>query len=93
MWYMSITLYLKGIHYFKNSILVYHNNMNKFSKKLKELRDDNNLLQKQLASELGVSQVTIARWETGVREPSFDDLIKIAKYFGVTTDYILGLED
>ena len=67
--------------------------MNRFNQKLKELREEKKLLQKQLASELGVSQVTIARWETGSREPSFDDLIKIAKYFGVTTDYILGLED
>lgn len=67
--------------------------MNKFNQKLKELREENKLLQKQLAAELGVSQVTIARWETASREPSFDDLIKIAKYFNVTTDYLLGLED
>lgn len=67
--------------------------MNTFYKKLKELREENSLLQKQLANELGVSQVTIARWETGNREPSFDMLIKIAKYFGVSTDYLLGLED
>ena len=67
--------------------------MNKFNEKLKELREEKKLLQKQLASELDVSQVTIARWETGTREPSFDDLIKVAKYFNVTTDYILGLED
>ena len=67
--------------------------MNTFNQKLKELREENKLLQKQLAAELGVSQVTIARWETRTREPSFDDLIKIAKYFNVTTDYLLGLED
>ena len=67
--------------------------MNKFNQKLKELREESKLLQKQLATELGVSQVSIARWETGAREPSFDDLIKVAKYFGVTTDYLLGLED
>ena len=67
--------------------------MNKFSQRLKELREENKLLQKQLASELGVSQVTIARWETGSREPSFDDLIRIARYFSVTTDFLFGLED
>lgn len=90
---MSIILYLIGICIFINSILVYHNIMNKFSQRLKELREENKLLQKQLASELGVSQVTIARWETGSREPSFDDLIRIARYFSVTTDFLFGLED
>ena len=73
--------------------MVYHIIMNKFKQKLKELREEYKLLQKQLSSELGVSQVTIARWETGNREPDFDTLIKIAKYFNVTTDYLLGLED
>ena len=67
--------------------------MNKFSEKLKELRKDFQLLQKQVASDLGVSQVCVAKWETGNREPDFDMLIKIAKYFKVTTDYLLGLED
>lgn len=90
---MSIVLYRLGMQCLKNSILVYHHNMNIFYKKLKELRDENKLLQKQLAYELGVSQVTVARWETGNREPSLDMLIKISKYFAVTTDYLLGLED
>ena len=76
-----------------NSKMVYHHIMNKFYQKLKELREEKELLQKQLGVELGVSQVTVARWETGNREPEFDMLIKIAKYFGVTTDYLLGLED
>lgn len=90
---MSTILYHSGIDYFKNSNMVYHTIMNKFKEKLKELREESKLLQKQLSAELGVSQVTIARWETGNREPDFDILIKIAKYFKVTTDYLLGLED
>ena len=72
----------------------YHIDMNnKFYEKLKELRLENNLLQKQLATDLGVTQACIGKWETGDREPSLDDLIKIAKYFSVSTDYLLGLED
>ena len=66
---------------------------NKFNEKLKELRNELKLLQKQLASDLGVTQACIGKWETGDREPSLDDLIKIAKYFNVTTDYLLGLEN
>jgi DNA-binding XRE family transcriptional regulator len=66
---------------------------NKFNEKLKELRKEIQLLQKQLASDLGVTQVCVAKWETGTREPSLDMLIKLAKYFNVTTDYLLGLED
>ena len=66
---------------------------NNFSVKLKELRLEKNLLQKQLAAELGVTQACIGKWETGDREPSLDDLIKVAKYFAVSTDYLLGLED
>lgn len=67
--------------------------MNIVYKRIKELREERKLLQKQLAIELGVSQVTIARWETGNREPSIDMLIKIAKFFGVSIDYLAGLED
>lgn len=66
---------------------------NNFKTKLKELRNELNLLQKQLAMDLGVTQACIGKWETGDREPSLDDLIKVAKYFGVSTDYLLGLED
>ena len=66
---------------------------NKFYDKLKELRLEKSLLQKQLAMDLGVTQACIGKWETGDREPSLNDLIKIAKYFGVSTDYLLGLED
>lgn len=76
----------------RNSILVYHHNMNIVYKRLKELREENKLLQKQLAVELGVSQVTIARWESGNREPSIDMLIKIAKFFSVSIDYLVGVE-
>ena len=66
---------------------------NKFYAKLKELREDNNLSQEKLAKLLHCNQSTIAKWETGDREPSLDFLCQIAKHFDVTTDYLLGLED
>ena len=67
--------------------------MNKFSEKLKELRKDKDLSQKKLANDLNVDQRSISNWEKGIREPDFNTLIRIAKYFDVKTDYLLGLED
>ena len=66
---------------------------NTFNIQLKEMREYLKLTQRQLSIELGVTQACIGKWETGDREPSLDDLIKIAKYFAVSTDYMLGLED
>ena len=69
--------------------------MSKFSEKLKELRLENNLTQKQLSKELGgqISASAIQFWETNQRIPNFDSVIIIAQYFGVSTDYLAGLED
>ena len=67
--------------------------MNKFSERLKELRLEKNLTQTALAQETGISQAGIAKWETGDRNPSVDCLIILAKFFGVTIDYLVGLED
>ena len=46
-----------------------------------------------LGMELGMSQNTISRYETGTREPSHDELITIADYFDVSIDYLLGRTD
>ena len=57
--------------------------------KLKELRLNKNLTQTQLAKEFKVTQKTIANYETGTTQPTFDILIKIANYFNVSLDYLL----
>lgn len=67
--------------------------MNQFAERLKELRLENNLTLKELASLIGVSDIAISRWENRLRVPNIDVLISLAKYFKVTTDYLLGLED
>lgn len=67
--------------------------MEVFGNVLKELRKEKNLLQQDLANAFNVTKTTISRWELGKQEPDFDMLIKIAKYFGVSTDFLLGLED
>ncbi len=67
--------------------------MTKFPEKLKELREENNLTQQQMAKILGYTQTAIGKWEKGTRSPDLDDIVNIAKQFNVTTDYLLGLED
>ena len=66
--------------------------MNSFAERLKELREENGLSQRTLAKELGVSQAAIARWENQLQTPNIDIAIIVAKYFKVSTDYLLGLE-
>ena len=62
--------------------------------RLKELRGKIGISQAKLAKELGeVSQPVIARYETGDLFPSYPVLIKIADYFNVSTDYLLGRTD
>ena len=62
------------------------------NEKLKELRKNFNISQVTLAKELGVSKQCVSNWENDNILPSIDMLIKIAKYFNVSTDYLLGLE-
>ena len=66
--------------------------MDNFAERLKELRIDKNLTQTQLSKETGLSQACIAKLENGSRAPSVDTIIALAKFFKVTTDYLLGLE-
>lgn len=66
---------------------------NLFGKNLKELRCELNISQRELGKNLGVCNQTVSFWESGQREPDLDMLIKIAKRFGVSTDFLLGLEE
>lgn len=61
--------------------------------KLKTLRLKKELTQQQLADILGVTKSVISAYENGMRYPSYALLIKIARIFHVTTDYLLGLEN
>jgi transcriptional regulator with XRE-family HTH domain len=68
-------------------------NMRKiFGIRLKELRESKSFLQKDLAEELGIKQNTLSNWELGNREPTFDQLCRLADIFNTTTDYLLGRE-
>lgn len=61
--------------------------------RLKELRNKNGITQSDLAKFLNVSQGTIGNWESGNRTPDLEMIIKIALYFNVSTDYLLGKSD
>ena len=65
----------------------------KFGEKLKELRTENGVTQKQLANAINFAQSRISDWEKEVTEPSANAIIAIALLFNVATDYLLGLED
>jgi len=67
--------------------------MNKFAERLKELRVENNLSQRELGKKTGYSQASIARWEAKLQIPNIDVAITFAKFFNVSTDYLLGLEE
>jgi len=64
-----------------------------FSKKLQELRKNKSLSQPELAKELGVSDRSISLWERGISMPNTETTIKIADYFEVTIDCLLGRND
>lgn len=59
--------------------------------KLRDLRNERNLSQAQLAKRIGVNSSTVALYETGDRLPSLLRLIALSRSLGVTTDYLLGV--
>ncbi len=62
-----------------------------FGTVLKQLRKSHNLTQKELGIKVGLSKAVVSKYENSMGYPSFDVLIHIADYFGVTTDYLLGI--
>ena len=62
-----------------------------YIKRLKELREDKDLKQMNIAVLLNMKQPQYARYETGKREIPIDNLIKLANFYNTSTDYILGI--
>ena len=60
--------------------------------RLRDLREDNDLTQQQIADVLGTSQTMYARYERGANELPIRHLIILAKFYKVSADYILGLD-
>ena len=64
-----------------------------FSERLKELRIERGLGQVELAAALNLSKGIISLWENGLREPKLSSLVLLARFFGVSIDYLAGLEN
>ena len=64
-----------------------------FGNRLKTLRLRENMTQAELAKKLDITKSVISAYETGLRLPSYDVLIHIAKIYKVSTDYLLGIEN
>ena len=61
--------------------------------RIKDLREDNDLTQKEIAEYLHIKQNTYSQYESGQRQLPIECLIALAKYYKTSTDYILGLTD
>lgn len=64
-----------------------------YLKRLRDLREDHDYTQEYVAKYLGIHRVVYSRYEAGYREMSFLNLIKLAKLYKVSTDYLLNLTD
>lgn len=67
--------------------------MEKFSERLKELRQEKGLSIQGLAKEVKISSPSLCRWENCQADVKGSQLVILAAYFGVTIDYLMGLED
>ena len=61
--------------------------------RLKKLRETKGISQRQLADILNVSRGSVGNWESGTREPNLNTIRIIADFFGITIDYLLGVDD
>lgn len=62
-------------------------------KRLRDLREDHDLSQAEIAAQLHISQSTYSRYESGFLDVPSAVLIALAKFYAVTTDYLLGITD
>lgn len=67
--------------------------LSKFAIILSQLRKERGISQKKAATDLGISQALLSHYEKGIRECGLDFVIKCSEYYGVTTDYLLGVSD
>ena len=62
-----------------------------YTRRIRDIREDNDLTQQQIAEILGTSQTMYARYERGANELPIRHLIRLAEYYRLSTDYLLGL--
>lgn len=66
-------------------------NYSYYTRRIRDIREDNDLTQQQIAEILGTSQTMYARYERGANELPVRHLIRLAEFYHVSTDYLLGL--
>ena len=64
-----------------------------FGERLRELRNEEGISLAAMSKKVEIPQSSLSRWENGKADITSFNLIKLAKYFHVSTDYLLGLED
>jgi transcriptional regulator with XRE-family HTH domain len=57
---------------------------------LSQLRQEKDLSQRKVASDLGISQALLSHYENGLREPKLEFVVRVCDYYGVSADYMLG---
>ena len=64
-----------------------------FGERIRNLREDRDLTQSELGAQVNMTQRKISYLERGKYEPSIDDIVSLCKFFDVSSDYLLGLND
>ena len=72
-------------------IISIENIFKEYAMRIKDLREDNDLTQRELAEYLHIKQNTYSQYENGQRQLPIEVLVMLAKYYKTSTDYILGL--
>lgn len=67
--------------------------MSLFIPRFRDLLNTSGKQQKEICDDLGISPQKLSKWKTGYNEPNFDDIIMLANYFDVSTDYLLGVSE
>lgn len=67
--------------------------MSIFPMQLKKLIEESNKTQNAICKDLGISKQKLSKWKTAYNEPSIDELMQLATYFEVSSDYLIGLEN
>ena len=83
---LIMSIYPNGYFYLQEYIMGYY-------RRLRDLREDNDYTQKQIAEILFTTQPQYFRYESGQRDLPCELLVILAKFYNVSTDYILGLTD
>ena len=67
--------------------------MSLFLSRFRGLLEESGKQQKEICDDLGIRAQKLSNWKTGYSEPNFDDIVMIAEYFDISTDYLLGVTE